>query len=241
MSIRTSSKGEAQMLGNRKIYGENIKCTLIGDKYVGKTSMLLSYQTDTYPSHYVPTTLDTYSKSITYHGKVINLQLYDIGGKEDLGNFEEQGRIGTDVFLLCFSLDSRDSFTSTSTKWIEQIQQYWLSSMSSNDKAGTRDTTGKEYQPIIILVGCKNDKCNVSPLLSEIRRHRPSRKNDPRNSLDSMSLVTSKEAIRLKQRIGAYLYTECSARNGTGITETFNAAINAVLQRRSYTTPIRYI
>ena len=239
MSVNKPKQHVAPKPGDRKIFGENIKCTLIGDKSVGKTSMLLSYQTNTYPSEYVPTILDTYSKATIYNDKRINLQLYDIGGEQSLENFKGQGKIGTDVFLLCFAIDNRESFTRVSSKWLPQIQNYWFSSLSSDDESGVRNSWWIE--PIIILVGCKNDKSSTNSLLHEIRLRRPSRNKDPRTSLESQALVTYKEAIEMKKEIRAYLYLECCSRNTTGITEIFNAAINAVLQRRSSISSRRYV
>ena len=241
MSERNSKEHVAPVLRDGDVFGENIKCTLIGDECVGKTSMLFSYQTDTYPSQYVPTVLDTYSKSTTYNSKLINLQLYDIGGKEHLDNSELQGRIGTDVFLLCFSCDDRKSFDSVSSNWLSQITMYWMSQVSSGENGGVRDTDGNVYSPIIILVGCKSDTKNTKALLHEIRLHRRSGRKDPRPRLESKSLVSSKEALSASKRIKAHLYMECCARNGTGIKEVFNAAINAVLQRRNYLSSNRYI
>uniref|UniRef100_A0ACB8G4Z5 Uncharacterized protein n=1 Tax=Sphaerodactylus townsendi TaxID=933632 RepID=A0ACB8G4Z5_9SAUR len=38
-----------------------IKCVLIGDGAVGKTSLIVSYTTNGYPDQYQPTALDTFS------------------------------------------------------------------------------------------------------------------------------------------------------------------------------------
>lgn len=38
-----------------------IKCVLLGDSAVGKTSLIVSYTTNGYPADYVPTAFDNYS------------------------------------------------------------------------------------------------------------------------------------------------------------------------------------
>lgn len=38
-----------------------IKCVIVGDKAVGKTSLAVSYSNDTFPSEYIPTAYDNYN------------------------------------------------------------------------------------------------------------------------------------------------------------------------------------
>ena len=40
---------------------KDIKCALVGDGAVGKTSLAISYSTNGYPTEYVPTAFDHYS------------------------------------------------------------------------------------------------------------------------------------------------------------------------------------
>ena len=41
-------------------FQDKIKCVFLGDGAVGKTSLIISYTTNGYPSEYVPTAIDTY-------------------------------------------------------------------------------------------------------------------------------------------------------------------------------------
>lgn len=40
---------------------KKIKCVIVGDKAVGKTSLAVSYCNDTFPNEYVPTAYDNYN------------------------------------------------------------------------------------------------------------------------------------------------------------------------------------
>ena len=102
---------------NSSSSGENIRCTLVGDAKVGKTSMLLSYQADSFPTQHVPTIFDSHSKIVKHEYCDVNLRLYDTGGDAKLNQFGPQGNIGTDIFILCFSVDDHKSFANVSEKW----------------------------------------------------------------------------------------------------------------------------
>lgn len=49
---------------------KKIKCVIVGDKAVGKTSLAVSYSNDSFPSEYIPTAYDN------YNGKIESILFY---------------------------------------------------------------------------------------------------------------------------------------------------------------------
>lgn len=103
---------------------QTIKCVVIGDGAVGKTCMLMSYTMNSYPDDYVPTVFDNYTVPVMLSNTPYYLSLWDTAGQEDYDRLRPLSYPGTDVFVVCFALDNRESFLHIDQKWVPELRHY---------------------------------------------------------------------------------------------------------------------
>jgi small GTP-binding protein len=130
---------------------EHVKIVAVGDGMVGKTCMLMSYTTDTFPNGYVPTIFDNYQAMIMHANKPFSVSFWDTAGQEDYDRLRPLSYPNTDVFLVCYSVVSQSSFNNISERWIPELLHFC-------PKAS------------IVVVGTKADVRKDEALLAKLER-----------------------------------------------------------------------
>ena len=100
------------------------KCVVVGDATVGKTSLLISYTSNSFPRDYVPTIFDNFAVNLPYNGHAISLGLWDTAGSEDYDRLRPLSYPNTDVLLICFSIASPTSFKHVKAKWFPEVAHH---------------------------------------------------------------------------------------------------------------------
>ncbi|XP_022620139.1 rho-related GTP-binding protein RhoU-like isoform X1 [Seriola dumerili] len=101
-----------------------VNCVLVGDGAVGKTSLIVSYTTNGYPTEYVPTAFDNFTVMVVVDGKPVRLQLCDMAGQDELERLRPLCYKNADVFLLCYSVVRPCSFRNLIDRWVPEIRQH---------------------------------------------------------------------------------------------------------------------
>lgn len=125
--------------------GRVLKVVAVGDGFVGKTTLLITHTTGVFEADYVPTVFDNYASSIVVDGNEYSYTLWDTAGQEGFDRCRVLCYAETSVFLVCFAINSPDSFENVKNTWLPEIRR----------ECGEKIPT--------VLVGTKADLRTVTP------------------------------------------------------------------------------
>jgi len=102
------------------------KIVVVGDSGCGKTCLLLKYFTKSFEAEYQTTVFERklieYKDEVT--GNKILLDLWDTAGQEDYVRIRALSYMETDLVLVCFALNSKESLENVEDKWINEIKHF---------------------------------------------------------------------------------------------------------------------
>lgn len=212
----------------------SIKCVVIGDGAVGKTSLLISYTTNTFPTDYVPTVFDNYTTTISVDPPTTHL----IGIYNDTNHFIpsenhlKERKSSSDAINL-FKLNLWDTagqeeydrlrplsypqtdifllcFAVNEFTSFKNLNEKWIPELKQHANIENNDMWTKFNKLPILLIGTKSDL----------------RDEDDTKEEDCVKLEDINSFVDKNHLLG---YVECSARNQTGITEIFQTAVHKLV------------
>jgi Rho family protein len=112
----------------------------------------------------------------------------------------------TDLIMLCYSVDSKDSLENVESKWVGEI---------ADNCPGTK----------LVLVALKCDLREQGDE-DESAAADPSAAAEPR---EKKPMINYDQGLEVARRIGAMRYLECSAMKNRGVNEAFTEAARVAL------------
>ncbi|XP_062380011.1 uncharacterized protein LOC134068422 isoform X2 [Sardina pilchardus] len=137
------------------------KLVMVGGYECEKRSLLILLTKGELPDVYIPSVFENCSTDIEVDGKQVELTLWDTAGQKDYDRLRPLSYPGTDVILMCFSIDSQNSLKSIPDKWAPEVKHFCPNTP-------------------IILVGTNKDRRNGDHICQELakRNQEPVKKEE---------------------------------------------------------------
>ena len=98
------------------------KLVVVGDGACGKTCLFYVFCTDEFPLFDNPTLNEV--RRVAVDGKLVDLALWETKGEEIYDRARPLAFPGTDVILMCFSIDNPDSLKNVTEKWTPEVRHF---------------------------------------------------------------------------------------------------------------------
>lgn len=115
MDSSSSSKSEFDYL---------FKLLLIGDSGVGKSSLLMSFMSQTFEDLSPTIGVDFKVKVVSIGGKKLKLAIWDTAGQERFRTLTSSYYRGAQGIIMVYDVTRRDTFTNLSDIWAKEIDLY---------------------------------------------------------------------------------------------------------------------
>ncbi|KAL6987321.1 Ras-related protein RABC2a [Sarracenia purpurea var. burkii] len=110
--------------GQSNSYDLSFKVLLIGDSGVGKSSLLVSFISNSVEDLAPTIGVDFKIKQLTIGGKRLKLTIWDTAGQEKFRTLTSSYYRGTQGIILVYDVTRRETFTNLSDVWAKELDLY---------------------------------------------------------------------------------------------------------------------
>ena len=142
----------------------------------------------------------------------IELSLWDTAGQEEFDRLRSLSYDNTDVVVLCFSVDSKDSLENVESKWVGEIQENCpgVKLVLVALKCDLRESNEEDEDP-----AAAGADPNAAAAAAAPKEKKP--------------MIDYNQGLDVARRIKAMRYLECSAMRNRGVNEAFTEAARVAL------------
>ncbi|PIA28539.1 hypothetical protein AQUCO_06900067v1 [Aquilegia coerulea] len=167
--VKATSSSSSMDLGVRGVEFDYLfKLLFVGDSGVGKSSLLLSFTSDTF-EHLSPTIgVDFKVKLVGLGGKKLKLSIWDTAGQERFRTLTSSYYRGAQGIIMVYDVTRRETFTNLADIWGKEIDLYstnkdCIKMLVGNkvDKESERVVTRKEAMDFAREYGCLFIECSA--------------------------------------------------------------------------------
>ena len=98
---------------------------IVGDSKVGKTCLFMSLMDQKIHQENIPQIyFNDKHKIFEFEGKITKFFVHDTGGDPMFDHWRHITYVDADFFLICFSIDNRESFHKVITKWNQDANHF---------------------------------------------------------------------------------------------------------------------
>jgi Ras-related protein Rab-3C len=207
---------------NEPHFDSAVKCLLIGDAGVGKSSILERYVNNTFVNNNLSTVgVDYFTKYVRLENCVIKLQIWDLAGQMNYRNIIHSYYRNAEILFYVFDKGSRESFNHFE-KWIEDFKDrlFEIHIVIVGNKCDV------EYRGVPKVSPPEGDltlASNAGSIVSEV--------SSANFGTIRYPCVSSEEAIDLANKYEAQYY-ETSAKDNINIREIFENTVQLLHDRK---------
>ncbi|KKF97123.1 GTP-binding protein RHO3 [Ceratocystis platani] len=222
------------------------KLVLLGDGACGKTSLLNVFTRGYFPTVYEPTVFENYVHDIFVDYVHIELSLWDTAGQEEFDRLRSLSYDDTDLIMLCYSVDSKDSLENVESKWVGEIADNCPGTKlvlvalkcdlreSADDEEADKDNG--DQAPMGTAPGAATDGTTPATTTTTTTSNPASKttvnatdSSTPLAKAEKKPTINYDQGLEVARRISALRYLECSAMRNRGVNEAFTEAARVAL------------